>query len=72
MRYKNFIKINKISLGKSISNIFQNLTNQCEPLEGTDGGVLIQRSTLWDEPGHGETIGAICDRFDKINPELSG
>ena len=52
--------------------MFQNLINQCEPLEGTDGGVLIQRSALWDEPGHGETIGAICDRFDKISPELSG
>ena len=33
--------------------------------------MLIQKQALWDAPGEGETIGAICDRFDRTEPDLA-
>ena len=60
-----------ISGGKSKEAYFEHLSAQCEPISGTNGGVLIQKQALWESPGEGETIGAICDRFDKTEPDLA-
>merc|ERR1711935_100401 len=57
--------------GKSKEAYFEHLSAQCEPISGTNGGVLIQKQALWESPGEGETIGAICDRFDKTEPDLA-
>ena len=53
-------------LGASKKDRFAKIVSQCQEVEGTEGGVLVQKEEYWDEPGVGEPIGAICNRFEKM------
>ena len=52
-------------IGPNKADRFAKIVSQCEEVEGTEGGVLVQKEEYWDEPGVGEPIGAICERFEK-------